>query len=211
MAPPIITITRQYGAGGSEIAQRAAQGLGWTVIDNEFVDEVARRAGLKSEEVAQLDERAPSLIERVARTLSLSSPELFDTGEMSVPKVEAEEDTVVAVSERIIREAAVEGHCVLVGRGAQAILAERPDALHVLVVAGKTWRMQHAIAARHIDPAHADRITEEADRERDRYVKTHYGRHRQDPALYDLVVNTEKLGIEDAGALVVAAAKRRWK
>ena len=46
MAPPLITITRQYASGGSDIAQLVARALGWTVIDNEFVDEVARRAGL---------------------------------------------------------------------------------------------------------------------------------------------------------------------
>ncbi len=211
MAPPLITITRQFGAGGSEIAQRAARALHWTVLDNEFVNEVAKRAGLQSDEVARLDERAPSLVERVSRTLSISSPELFNTGETSVPRVEAEESTVVRLTEHIIREAAVDGRCVLVGRGAQAILAQRPDALHVLVVASKTWRMQHAIAVRHIDPVQADRIVEETDRERDRYVKSHYGRARQDPANYDLVVNTEKLGIDGAADLVVAAARNRWQ
>lgn len=210
MAPPLITITRQFGAGGSEIAQRVARALHWTVLDNEFVNEVARRAGLESDEVARLDERAPSLVERVARTMSIASPELFNTGETSVPKVEAEESAVVSTTERIIREAAVDGRCVLVGRGAQAILAQRPDALHVLVVASKTWRMQHAIEVRHIDPAQADRITDETDRDRDRYVKAHHGRARQDPANYDLVVNTEKLGIDGAADLVVKAAKTRW-
>jgi len=211
MAPPLITITRQYGAGGSEIAQHVARALGWTVLDNEFVDEVARRAGLRSEEVARLDERAPSLVERVARTLAIASPELPASAETPVPKVETEERTVVQVTERIIREAALEGRCVLVGRGAQALLAERPDALHVLVVASRAWRARHAVAVRHIDPAQSDRITDDTDRERDRYVKTHYRRSRLDPANYDIVVNPEKLGIEAAGDLVVAAARHRWR
>jgi len=71
---PIITITRQYGSGGSAVAKRAADALGWTLIDNEFVEEVARRAGLPAEEVAQREERAPGLLERLARTLAVSSP-----------------------------------------------------------------------------------------------------------------------------------------
>ncbi|MGH7615534.1 MAG: cytidylate kinase family protein, partial [Gemmatimonadales bacterium] len=53
MAPPLITITRQYASGGSDIAQLVARATGWTVIDNEFVDEVARRAELPAAEVAQ--------------------------------------------------------------------------------------------------------------------------------------------------------------
>src|SRR2546422_11326762 len=86
---PIITITRQYGSGGSAVAKRAADALGWTLIDNEFVEEVARRAGLPAEEVAQHEERAPGLLERLARTLAVSSPELFITA-ASVTQVEAD-------------------------------------------------------------------------------------------------------------------------
>src|SRR5438132_1252614 len=56
MPSPVITITRQYGSGGSAVAKRAAESLGWTLIDNEFVEEVARRAGLPAEEVAQREE-----------------------------------------------------------------------------------------------------------------------------------------------------------
>src|SRR5438034_4300909 len=78
MAPPVITITRQYASGGSEVARLVAVGLDWTVIDNEFVDQVAQRAGLPAEEVAQREERAPGLLERLARTLAVASPEMLD-------------------------------------------------------------------------------------------------------------------------------------
>src|SRR5438132_3648499 len=77
MAPPVITITRQYASGGSEVARLVAAELGWDVIDNEFVDEVARRAGLPPDAVAQREERAPGLLERLARTLAAGSPEMF--------------------------------------------------------------------------------------------------------------------------------------
>src|SRR5881296_1804152 len=130
----IITITRQYGSGGSAVAKRAADALGWTLIDNEFVEEVARRAGLPAEEVAQREERAPGLLERLARTLAVSSPELFISS-ATAPRVEQDEATIVKMTERVIAEAAAHGRIVLVGRGAQAVLAQRPDALHVYVVA----------------------------------------------------------------------------
>ena len=63
----IITISRQFGAGGSEIARRVAGALGWRVVDNELIGRVAKGAGLPPEEVAQREERAPSFIERLAR------------------------------------------------------------------------------------------------------------------------------------------------
>ena len=208
MAPPLITITRQYASGGSDIARLAAQALGWTLIDNEFVDEVARRAGLPPAEVAQREERAPGLLERLARTLAVASPELFITGP-SVSQVERDETTIVTLTERIIHEAADAGRVVLVGRGAQAILARHSDALHVYVVASKAWRMQLAVERLGVDPTRVEKVLEETDRQRDQYVKAHYGRARQEPANYDLVVNAERLGFEGAAALVVTEAKRR--
>jgi cytidylate kinase len=208
MAPPVITITRQYGSGGSDIAQLVARALGWTVIDNQFVDEVARRAGLPSDEVAQREERAPGLLERLARTLAVASPELFITT-AAVPRVEEDEATIVQLTERIIREAASEGRAVVVGRGAQALLAQRPDALHVYVVASKPWRMKLAVERLGVEPGSVEQVVDDTDRRRDQYVRTYYRRHRQDPAIYDLVVNAERLGFEGAAGVIVAEAKRR--
>ena len=211
MAPPVITITRQYGSGGSDIAQLVARALGWTVIDNQFVDEVARVAGLPTDEVAQREERAPGLLERLARTLAVASPELFITT-AAVPRVEEDEATIVQLTERIIREAAGHGRVVLVGRGAQALLAQRPDALHVYVVASKPWRMKLAVERLGVEPGSAEQVVDDTDRRRDQYVKTYYGRHRQDPTTYDLVVNAERLGFEGAAGVIVAEARRRaWR
>src|SRR6266508_1106235 len=108
MAPPVITITRQYASGGSDIARLVASQLEWTVIDNEVVDEGARRAGLPAEEVAQREERAPGLLERLARTLAVASPEML-MASTAVPRVAQDEATIVQMTEREIGEAAVPG------------------------------------------------------------------------------------------------------
>jgi cytidylate kinase len=208
MPGPLITVTRQYGSGGSEIARRAATALGWTLIDNEFVDEVARRAGLPAEAVAAREERSPGLLERLARTLAVASPEMFVTT-VGVPRVEDDEATIVRVTERIIADAAAEGRVILVGRGAQAILARRPEALHVYVVASQAWRMRVAVERLGVAAPDAERVLVETDRQRDRYVREHYGRTRDDPTNYDLVLNTERLTIEGAAAVVVSEVRRR--
>jgi len=211
MAPPVITITRQYASGGSEVARLVGAALGWDVIDNEFVDEVARRAGLPPDAIAQREERAPGLLERLARTLAAGSPEMF-IATAGVPRVEPDEAGIVQLTERVIAEAAAHGRIVLVGRGAQAVLAQRPDALHVYVVAPKPWRMKLAVERLGVSPAEAEQVVDETDRQRDQYVKTYYRRHRQDVVNYDMVVNTGKLGSDGAAALVVAEAKRRgWR
>src|SRR3989442_2882897 len=127
MAAPVITITRQYASGGSEVARLVAGALGWTVIDNEFVDQVAERAGLPAAEVAQLEERAPGLLERLARTLAVASPEMF-LASAAAPPVERDEATIVQVTERGIAEAAAHGRIMLLRPGAQAGRARRPGA-----------------------------------------------------------------------------------
>jgi cytidylate kinase len=184
-------------------------GGGWTLIDNEFVDQVAHLAGLPRDEVARHEERAPGLLERLARTLAVASPEMFiTTGETPVP-VETEEDLVTQTTERVIAEAAAEGRVVLVGRGAQAVLATRPNALHVYVIASKPFRRKVAIQRLGVDTANVDKVIGETDQHRDQYVKTHYGRDRQDLTQYDVVLNAERLGFEGAAELIAAEVRRR--
>ena len=218
-APPLVTITRQYGSGGSDIARLAAQTLGWTLIDNEFVDQVARLAGLSPEEVAQREERAPGLLERMARALAVASPEMFMTagggegggvGGGAPAHVEQDEATIVKMTERVIAEAAAEGRVVLVGRGAQAVLAKRENALHVYVIASKPWRRRTAVERLGVDPAEVDKVVDETDKSRDHYVKAYYGRDRHELTNYDMVLNAETLGYEGAAALIVAEARRRF-
>lgn len=213
--PPLITVTRQYAAGGSEVAKKVAAELGWTVIDNEFVDEVARRAGLPPDEVAQKEERAPGLLTRIARNLAAASPEMSagsTTGTTALPEAEAEEATIVKITERVIHEAATHGRAVLVGRGAQAVLARRPNALHVYLVGSKAWRMEMAVEHLGVERGEVEKVLDETDRDRDRYVKAHYGRSRHDATNYDMVLNTERLGFTGAAAVIASEAHRRqWK
>lgn len=205
----VITITRQYGAGGSEVGRRVAALLGWTVIDNEFVSAVAAQAGLPAEAVAASEERVPSLMARLARALAVSSPEVF------VP-VEAageppDEARLVAVTEHVVREAAAHGRVVIVGRGGQAILARTPqsEALHVYVTAPREARIATVMQRLGLSAQEAAHAADTTDADRDRYVHRHYGRRRDDPAAYHLVVNTGLLGFDGAAATVVCAARQR--
>jgi cytidylate kinase len=185
---------------------------GWTLIDNEFVDQVAHLAGLSTDEVARREERAPGLLERLARTLAAASPEMAVTTGGSPPPVESEEATIVKMTERVIAQVAAEGRVVLVGRGAQAVLATRPNALHVYVVASRPFRRKVAIERLDVDPATVDKVMDETDQHRDQYIKTHYRRDRQDLAQYDFVLNAERLGFEGAAELIAAEVKRRgWQ
>ena len=205
----VITVTRQFGAGGSEVARRVAALLGWTVIDNEFVSAVATQAGLPAETVAANEERVPSLMARLARALAVSSPEVFvpvaATGEAP------DEAALVAVTEHVVREAAAHGRVVIVGRGGQSILAKAPhsEALHVYVTAPRDVRIAAVMERLGLPAQDAAHAADTTDADRDRYAHRFYGRRRDDPANYHLVVNTGLLGFDGAAATIVCAASQR--
>jgi cytidylate kinase len=133
-------------------------------------------------------------------------------GTTALPEAQAEEATIVILTERVIREAATHGRAVLVGRGAQAVLARRPNALHVYLVGSKAWRMEMAVEHLGVERGDVERVLDETDRDRDRYVKAHYGRSRQEAVHYDMVLNTERVGFQGAAAVIVGEARRRqWQ
>jgi len=205
----VVTITRQYGAGGSRVAALVAGALGGTVVDNEFISGVAERAGLPADEVAAREERAPSLIQRMVRAMASGSPEVFVpvAAEGSPP----DEEALIRQAEAVIAEAVGHGRAVLVGRGAQGYLAKAPtsDALHAWVVAPRTDRIRVTMERLGLDAKAAETEMDATDADRDRYVHRWYGRQRQDPSNYHVVLNTAFLGYDGAADLIVAAARAR--
>jgi len=209
---PVITVSRQFASGGAEIAKLIGQQLGWTVIDNEFVDLVAQGSGLPKAEVERLEERVPGLLERLAQALALASPEVFVvTGETPTTGPSAE-DEVLQVTQRIISEAVKHDNVVLVGRGAQSYLAQRDNVLHIFVVASRETRVQRAMERLKVDRKEAERVVDKTDQDRRHYVKSRYGRTWDDPTNYHLVLSSEFLSYREIADLVVGAVRMRdWQ
>jgi hypothetical protein len=195
-----------FGSGGSEVAERVATILGWHLFDNEMIDAVAERSGLTRSEVSAQDERVPSMVERVASALSLGSPEMLPP--VPAEPIESTEERIVAVTRRVIEEAVQTGPAVFVGRGAQCLLAERTDALHVFCYAPKSALRRYAMETFGLAADAADHKVAEMNRQRETYVKRHWQRNWLAHENYHLCVNTKWLGFDGAAELVVAAARR---
>lgn len=204
----IITISRQFAAGGSEIARLVAERLGWTVVDNVLIDEVAARAGLTPDEVAEREERAPGFVERLARTLATSVPEFVVPEGTPVPDLS--EENLLRITERVVAELASGGRVVMVGRATPAVLASHPEALHVRIVAPREARLERATERLNLSSREAERILEETDANRSRYHRQHYDRDWEDPVNYHMTLNSRALGIEGAAELIVARARAMW-
>ena len=203
----IVTVSRMYGSGGSEVAAGIARELGWDLLDNALVDEIADRLGVSHEDVEAREERLPSLAERLAAALSLTAPEMLITGEHQI--ADLTEERIVAVTQRVVEEAAARDHVVLVGRGAQCMLASRSDALHVFCYAPPAALTARAAARRGVPQAEAARAVEQTNRDREQYVKRHWNRAWRGIENYHLCCNTDWLGIEGTIRLVVEAARTR--
>ena len=205
----IVTVSRQIGAGGSEIASRVAAALQFRLVDNELIDRVALQAGLSRTQVANREERAPGFLERLVRALSRSVPELQSAPADRPP--EPEEKTLVAATEKVVAELAAEGRVVLVGRAAPAVLSGTLDALHVKIVAPVPFRIARIREVDRVDEREAERRLRESDANRARYHRHHYGRDWSDPANYHMVLNTGSLGVAGATDLIVVRANAIWQ
>ena len=205
---PLITVSRQYGSGGSEIAGRVAAALGWQLYDNAVVEEVARRLGMSTADVSARDERVPSLPERIASAMAIGVAEVMPT--VADLAAQPSEERIVEMTKRVIEEAVQAGPAVLVGRGAQSMLAARADALHVFCYAPTEALESYAITNLGVSPAEAHRIVAENNHQREQYVKRHWKRNWRDVANYHLCVNTAWLGLDGAAELIVQVARERF-
>jgi cytidylate kinase len=194
-----------YGAGGSEVAARVAQALGWALFDNAMIDAVAERSGLTRAEVSDRDERIPSMVERLATTLSLGTPESMP----AIPEapVMMTEERLVDITRRIIEEAVLQGPAVFVGRGAQCLLANRRDSLHVFCYASRPKLVEGAIKRLGVAPKDAERVVTEKNRNRELYVRRHFNREWRDLSNYHVCLDTGWLGLDGAAHLIVEIVK----
>jgi cytidylate kinase len=203
---PVVTITRLFGSGGSDVAARVADALGWTLLDNALVDRVAARLGRTPVEVKAIEERVPSLAERLADALALGSPEIVSPA-LSAPLPPTEE-RLLEVTERVIDDAIARGPVVLVGRGAQSYLAQRTDAFHVFCYASKPALIARVMQREGTSADEAARRVDEMNKRREQYVRRHWQRSWHAPENYHLCVNTERLGVDGAGDLIAQVARK---
>jgi cytidylate kinase len=201
-----ITISREYGSGGGEIATRLAKRLQWQLIDHEVVVRVAQKLHVSVEEAVDHDERVESLASRVLKGLRAVHPTMPVTIEMPLTM---DSRAFHEARSQIIEGAVASGHVVIVGRGAQAHLAQRRDVLHVRIVAPLEARIAYVMSREGLDRAAAQARILRKDQERARYLETFYRRNPRDPHLYDVVLNTGILDLESAVDVIELVLERK--
>lgn len=204
-----ITISRQYGSGGGEVAARLAQRLQWQLIDHEIVAQVARELGMPEEEAEVHDERTESFISRVLGSMQLASPELLANAPIVPLSPGTQEQIYHEALCRVVETAANTGNAVIVGRAGQVILAKRRDTLHVRIVAPFEQRVRYVMQREGLDEANARARIQQKDRDRTRYLQAQYHRDVNDPVLYDLVLNSGVIDLASLVDLIALALERK--
>lgn len=204
----IITVSRLYGSGGSEVAARVARELGWSLLDNAVVDQVAARLGITPAQVAAREERVPSLVERLTDALALGSQEWITP--MTAASRPPTDEQLIDVTRHVLDEAIAAGPLVIVGRGTQAMLAERADAIHVFCHAPREALIARSMERDRIGPEEAARVVDETNAQREAWAGKHWNRAWMAHENYHLSLNTDWLGIAGAAEIIVFAARARF-
>lgn len=197
----IITVEREYGSLGATYAHMLAKKLGWELIDNCLIEEIASKTGVDKSLVAQCDERLDPWFYRFGKAFWHGSLERLPLPESDTFDSERMVDHV----RETLEARAQEGHCVVVGRGAACLLRSMPGSFHVFVHASLERRVQWFMEAfpEHASEAEAEILA--TDRRRAAYIRKYYDVDWTDYRLYHLMMNN-CMGFEAMVDATIAAA-----
>jgi cytidylate kinase len=182
----VLTIEREYGSGGGEIAKRVAGRLGWKLWDQTLTTEIARLMECDCRVVEEHEEKRDPLYYRLFKAFMRGSHE----GSLNAPRLKmADTDCIREVTEQVVKRAAESGECVIIGRGSAYYLQSRRDAFHVFIYApfeGKVRRLR----ASGKSESEAVQLAETVDRDRAAFIKQYFGVEWPDRHRFDLMINS---------------------
>jgi cytidylate kinase len=182
----IVTIEREYGSGGGEIAHRLANQLGWKLWDQLLTEEIARLANCPKAVVEVREERTDPMYYRLFKSFLRGSYE----GSLNAHKLNlVDSESILKFTERVVQHAAKTGNSVIVGRGSQHFLRNRPDTLRVFLYAPREDKVRRLLA-RGKSAKEAEQLVDTVDRERVDFIQKYFHVEWPDRAVYHTLINT---------------------
>ncbi len=183
----IITIEREFGCGGPDIASKLAARLGWKLWDDLLTLEIARLTKSEPQAVERREWRKDPLVYRIFKSFLRGAFEgrLPPTGQLEL----LDADRIAKVSERLVRGAADCGSCVIVGRGSQYFLRDRADVLRVFLYAPREAKICRMVSSGTPENVAVEQVST-IDNERAEFIRKYFGHDWPDRHLYQLMINT---------------------
>ena len=195
----VITISRQFGAGGKTLGEMIAKKLNYSFVDNEIIQMVAKKAKVSTHWVESIEKEAGGkLLKFMTGLVSKSLVERI----LDEKRGYIDEEIFVDLLNKIINQIADEGDVVILGRGGQYVLRDREDAFHVLLIAHMNDRVRFMEEHYDLSTAQATQAVNREDKRRSNLYRK-FGKEDYDhPDLYHLVLNMSKLKLEKARDLI---------
>jgi cytidylate kinase len=187
----VITVSREYGAGGGEVARRLAEELGWELLDRELLHRAAAVEHVPDADLERLDEKAISLVDRF--------------------RLHPPHQRYMHGLTEAARQAAARGNVVLVGRGTRQLMGDQPGVFHLRLVAPREQRVQRMAGREGWSAEQALARCLEVDRSRERFTRYFFGPDASRSWQYDLVANSGRLSLDDVTAVVLAVVRDRFE
>ena len=182
----IVTIEREYGSGGGEIAQLLAKQLGWKLWDQDLTEEIAKLANCPKAVVEVREERTDPLYYRLFKSFLRGSYE----GSLNAHKLNVvDSESILKITERVVQHAAKTGNSVIVGRGSQHFLRNRQDALRVFLYAPRDEKVRRLLA-RGKSEKEAQQLVDTVDRDRVDFIQKYFRVEWPDRSAYHTMINT---------------------
>ena len=229
---PVVTIAGRQGSPIKKIGLEVARSLGADYVDNQIIAQAARRSGAPIQEIAQKDERAikgrerlaqffQNFLEKSAAAGSAGDPFLGPTGiEVLMSRTMAEaaepshnqrerlnDERYIEAITSVIEDEALTGNVVMIGRGSNVILHDLPNSLHVYVVASLESRVAEIMQRERLSEADAHKYVQDFEESRVKWYKKFFKVNTEEPDLYHLFLNADRLGIAHTARIVVDSAE----
>ena len=225
----VVTVSRQLGSAGDLVARRAAEILGYDLVDKNLITEVAREANVPESEVEKYDETSESAAKRFIRSLitpsksvpvppamlwglefpyEVSAALLSDGAALTEERHFLDHQDYLKFLQAAVNRLWKRDNVLIVGRGGQAILRESPNTLHVRTVAPLEARVKVVVERQGVSAREAGDLIQKSDKRRTTYLRSNYQIDWDDPALYHFIVNTGRTSQEVAARLIAKAVER---
>jgi len=202
----VITISRQFGAGGKTIGQKVAETLGYTFIDEDIIQIIAEKAKVSPGWVESVEKEAGGRLSRIV-TKMVSRP-LID----KVLKEEygyIDEQIYIDYLVVIIAQMAEEGNVVFLDRGSQYILNDFPDAFHILLINTFENRVKFMMNSYDLNQQRATQIVKSEEKRRTNLYRKIGKQDFDQPELYHLVINMARIDLDDAVQMILQLVKSK--
>jgi len=202
----VITISRELGSRGTEIAHMVAEKLGYECLDRELIAAIAKEAGVEEVQVSDKEDKATAR----PRIVGPEMTAFFRRQQYASrrPREALGDQAYLELVRKVIRERAERGDVVVLGRGGQMVLRDWPGALHVHITAPLEVRTARVAEERGISRQLAERLVRESDRRKRDYIRHFYNNADwRNPRYYHLIIDTGRISPEVAAEIIVRAAR----